>query len=98
MKYVFRLVVGFVILNLIQCTTIEDDKSFFFFHMSDTQFGFFNKNEDYIQEKINVEKAISEANRLRPKFVIVTGDLVRIPGNSTQIVAYKTVADQMRVT
>lgn len=97
LKSIFQLTVCFIVSNLVQCTdrSVEDDESFFFFQMSDTQFGFFNNNADYIQEKFNFEKAISEANRLRPKFVIVTGDLVNIPGDSAQIAAYKAVADQL---
>src|SRR5690554_4628402 len=96
LKHIFQLVVIFVIVS---CTpphgSSADDESFFFFQMSDTQFGFFNKDEDYIQDSINFERAISEANRLRPKFVIVTGDLVNIPGDSAQTTAYKSVAKKL---
>lgn len=96
LKYIFQLAVIFVIIS---CTppsgSRADDESFFFFQMTDTQFGFINQNEDYIQDSINFERAIAEANRLRPEFVIVTGDLVNIPGDSAQIAAYKSVAEKL---
>ena len=97
LKYIFSLA---VIVFIINCTSPDrsgdnDDESFFFFQMSDTQFGFFNRDKDYIQDSMNFEQAISETNRLRPKFVIVTGDLVNIPGDSMQIAAYKSVAKKL---
>lgn len=97
LKSTFRLIAGFVFLTLVPCTgtSTGGNESFFFFQMSDTQFGFFSNNEDYIQDSINFERAISEANRLQPKFVIVTGDLVNIPGDSAQIAAYKAVANKL---
>ncbi|HWK56806.1 MAG TPA: metallophosphoesterase [Parapedobacter sp.] len=97
LKYLFQVVGSLVFLMIVQCTggSIDNDESFFFFQMSDTQFGFFNNNEDFIQETINFERAISEANRLKPKFVIVTGDLINIPGDTIQIAAYKAIADKL---
>lgn len=99
LKYFFQLVFIVVISG---CASLRQssthDESFFFFQMSDTQFGFFNQDKDYIQDSINFERAISEANRLRPKFVIVTGDLVNIPGDSAQTAAYKSVAAKLDPT
>lgn len=96
LKHFFQLL---LILVVIGCAPSpennNDEESFFFFQMSDTQFGFFNQDKDYIQDSINFERAISEANRLRPKFVIVTGDLVNIPGDSAQTAAYKSVAAKL---
>lgn len=57
--------------------------------MSDPQFGMFAKNQNFTQETANFKFAIANANRLRPKFVVVTGDLVNRHGDPQQIAEYK---------
>ena len=69
--------------------------SFFFLQMADTQFGFFSDNRGFEKETANFEKAIAEANRLRPAFVVVCGDLVNKPGDSAQIREYKRIASRL---
>ncbi len=69
--------------------------AFFFLQMSDTQFGFFNENIDFKKETANFEKAIAEANKLRPSFVVVCGDLVNKPGDPEQIAEYKRIAARL---
>jgi 3',5'-cyclic AMP phosphodiesterase CpdA len=67
-------------------------RPFFFIQMSDPQFGFFTADKDFAQETANFEFAIASANRLRPAFVIVTGDLVNKPGDPAQIAEYQRIA------
>lgn len=69
--------------------------SFFFIQMSDTQFGFFNENKSFEKETEHFQKAIREANRLKPAFVIVTGDLVNRSLDTAQIREYKKVAREL---
>ncbi|WP_432711707.1 metallophosphoesterase, partial [Pedobacter sp.] len=64
---------------------------FFFMQLSDPQFGFYTGNKDFVKETVNFEKAIVAANRLRPAFVIVTGDLVNEAGNAAQLAEYKRI-------
>ena len=64
---------------------------FFFVQLSDTQFGFSNNDIDFIQDTVNAEFAIATVNRLRPAFVIVTGDLVNKPGDAAQIAEYRRI-------
>ena len=45
---------------------------YFFLQMSDPQFGMYTKNRDFSQETANYEFAIATANRLKPRFVIVS--------------------------
>jgi hypothetical protein len=47
---------------------------FFFLQLSDPQFGMFTADKDFAQETANFEFAIATANRLKPAFVVVTGD------------------------
>jgi 3',5'-cyclic AMP phosphodiesterase CpdA len=69
--------------------------SFFFIQMADTQFGFFEENKSFEKETEHFEKAIREANRLRPAFVIVSGDLVNRSLDTAQIREYKRVCREL---
>lgn len=66
-------------------------RSFFFFVMSDTQFGMFTNNKGFTKETRNFEKAISAANRLHPAFIVICGDLVNQSANKAQISEYKRI-------
>src|SRR5215212_171124 len=66
-----------------------------FIQMSDPQFGMFAADSNFVQETINFEFAVATANRLRPAFVIVTGDLVNRPGDSAQIAEYRRIAARL---
>lgn len=64
---------------------------FFFVQLSDTQFGFSNSDVDFIQDTVNAEFAVATVNRLKPAFVVVTGDLVNKPGDPAQIAEYERI-------
>lgn len=66
-----------------------------FIVMSDPQFGMFHQNKDFEHETANFEFAIAAANRLKPAFVIVTGDLVNKDGDAAQIAEYKRIAGRL---
>ena len=68
------------------------NQNFYFIQMSDPQFGMFTDNKSFEKETRNFEKAIAEANRLKPRFVVVTGDLVNRNGDAAQIAEYKRIA------
>jgi 3',5'-cyclic AMP phosphodiesterase CpdA len=67
----------------------------FFLQMSDPQFGMHSKNRDFAQETANYEFAIATANRLKPQFVIVCGDLVNKPGDALQIAEYRRISAKL---
>lgn len=67
----------------------------FFIQMSDPQFGMFTANKDFAQETINFERAIDAANRLRPAFVVVNGDLTNAQGDAAQIAEYRRIATRL---
>lgn len=54
----------------------------FFVQLSDPQFGFANDDKDSAQEAANAELAVATVNRLKPAFVVVTGDLVNKTGDA----------------
>jgi 3',5'-cyclic AMP phosphodiesterase CpdA len=64
---------------------------FFFVQFSDPQFGFFTGDGDFSQETANLEFAVASVNRLKPAFVVITGDLVNKPGDAAQIAEYQRV-------
>ncbi len=66
-----------------------------FIVMSDPQFGMFMQNKDFEHETDNFEFAIATANRLKPAFVVVTGDLVNQGGDAAQIAEYKRIAARL---
>lgn len=67
----------------------------FFIQLSDPQFGMCAKNADCLQETANFEFAIATVNRLKPAFVIVTGDLVNRAGVTPQADEYLRIAAKL---
>src|ERR1051326_8001394 len=68
------------------------DAPFFFLQFTDPQFGMFTADQDFAQETANFEFAIATANRLRPAFVVVTGDLINKAADAAQIAEYHRIA------
>ena len=66
-----------------------------FIVMSDPQFGMFTQNKSFDHETANFEFAIATANRLKPAFVVVDGDLVNKDGDAAQIAEYKRIAAKL---
>jgi 3',5'-cyclic AMP phosphodiesterase CpdA len=64
---------------------------FHFIQLSDPQLGMFTDNRDFAQDAANFELAVNAVNRLRPAFVVVTGDLVHKPGDAAQIAEYRRI-------
>jgi 3',5'-cyclic AMP phosphodiesterase CpdA len=61
--------------------------------MSDPQFGMQTGNGDFAQETAGFEFAIATANRLKPAFVVVTGDLVNKSGDPEQTAEYLRICE-----
>jgi predicted MPP superfamily phosphohydrolase len=68
---------------------------FFFIQMSDPQFGMFADDTEFTQETINFEMAIATANRLRPGFVVITGDLINKPLDRAQVDEFERIAARL---
>jgi 3',5'-cyclic AMP phosphodiesterase CpdA len=68
---------------------------FFFIQLTDTQFGMFTADKDFAQETANFEFAVATVNRLKPAFVVITGDLVNKPGDSAQIAEFHRIASKI---
>lgn len=66
-----------------------------FIQMSDPQFGMYSKDKSFEQETANFEFAIAAANRLKPAFVVITGDLVNAAGNEAEIAEFQRIAKKL---
>src|SRR3954468_13558920 len=66
-----------------------------FLHLSDPQFGMYTKNASFEHETVNFEFAIATANRLKPAFVVITGDLINEASNSAQAAEYKRITAKL---
>ena len=73
----------------------EPAKPFFFIQLSDPQFGFYAQNANFRQETANFEFAIATVNRLKPAFVIVTGDLVQKASEKPQADEYLRICAKL---
>ena len=82
-------------LNVAEFWLASGAEPFFFIQLSDPQFGMFTTNADFAQETANFEFAAVAINRLRPGFVIITGDLVNKAGDAAQINEFKRIAAQI---
>ncbi len=66
-----------------------------FIQMSDPQFGMFQKDSGYEHETVNFDFAIATANRLKPAFVIITGDLVNNRESTSQVAEFQRIAARL---
>jgi serine/threonine-protein phosphatase CPPED1 len=66
-----------------------------FIQMSDPQFGMYAENANFLQETANFEFAVATANRLKPSFVVVCGDLINRAGDSQQTAEYHRIAHKL---
>jgi 3',5'-cyclic AMP phosphodiesterase CpdA len=63
---------------------------FLFAVLADTQLGFWTARE-FPQERARCEFLVAEMNRLKPRFVVVCGDLINSPANQFQADAYRSI-------
>lgn len=67
----------------------------FFLQGSDPQFGMYTKDADFAQETANFEFFVANANRLKPQFIVVTGDLTNKAADADQIAEYHRIAHKL---
>jgi predicted MPP superfamily phosphohydrolase len=84
-----------LLLALVLSGPVLNAADLFFVQMSDPQFGMYSNNADFSQETANFEFAIANANRLRPSFVVVCGDLINRAGDAAQTAEYLRIAAKL---
>ena len=83
------VIVLFILATSAIVSVAENVQPFFFIQLSDPQFGFIDGNRSIAPEMQAMEKAVAAINRLKPPFVVVTGDFVNHSKSEIQISAYK---------
>jgi serine/threonine-protein phosphatase CPPED1 len=71
------------------------EEPFFFIQLSDPQLGMFTDNREFAQDAANFEFSVAAVNRLKPAFVVITGDLVNKPGDVAQIAEYRRIVGKI---
>jgi 3',5'-cyclic AMP phosphodiesterase CpdA len=66
-----------------------------FIQMSDPQFGMYTSDASFERETANFEFAVASANRVKPAFVVITGDLVNKAAGAAQVAEYKRIAARL---
>jgi serine/threonine-protein phosphatase CPPED1 len=66
-----------------------------FIQMSDPQFGMFKKDAGFEHETANFEFAVAAANRLKPAFVVITGDLTNKSSDPAQVAEFHRIAKKL---
>jgi len=91
-----RLLAGICLALAAKAQVVEP---FFFIQGSDPQIGFCESRQrtgnGFAQDTANFEFVIATVNRLRPAFLIVTGDLVNRQGDPAQTAEYFRVAGKL---
>ncbi len=55
----------------------------------------YTKDADFVQETANFEFFVASVNRLKPQFVVLTGDLTNKPGDADQIAEFHRIARKL---
>jgi serine/threonine-protein phosphatase CPPED1 len=90
MKKILSLSLGLT-LFVAGASIMRGAEPWFFIQLSDPQLGMFTENRDFVQDAANFEFAVANVNRLKPEFVVITGDLVHKPGDAAQIAEYRRI-------
>src|SRR5688572_8323311 len=93
-----RLILWSIVLSFVAFTrsgVVAAEEPFFFIQLSDPQLGMFTDNRDFAQDAANFEFSVAAVNRLKPAFVVITGDLVNKPGDAAQIAEYRRIVGKI---
>ena len=95
LKQIKKLTISLVIIFIASGTVSAQNKNqkapWFFIQITDPQFGMFENNTGFEKETILYEKAVAEINKLKPDFVVITGDFVHNGKASEQIGEFKRI-------
>ena len=94
-----KLLVWIMILGSVASSVAAQKRSdpFFFIQLSDPQLGFIDDNRSYARETELMELFTDAINRLRPAFVVVTGDMVHDLNDAGQVAEFdRLIAGSIR--
>ena len=65
------------------------DRSFFFVQLSDPRLGLCSEDGGFEREKQQFKQFVDAINRLKPAFVVISGNLVNDRGNAAQLAGFR---------
>jgi 3',5'-cyclic AMP phosphodiesterase CpdA len=68
---------------------------YFFIQITDPQFGMYESNKGFSKESEIYEEAVVAINKLKPDFVVITGDLVNNKDDSSQVSEFKRITSEI---
>lgn len=77
MKNIFSKLATLLIAVVATACAEPKNQTHFFVQISDPQLGFINESEDFSPERENMERIAAAVNRLKPDFVVFSGDYVQ---------------------
>lgn len=77
MKNIFAKLAALLLAVTVVACNGPKEQTHFFVQISDPQLGFINESEDFTPEQKNMEQIAAAVNRLRPDFVVFSGDYVQ---------------------
>src|SRR5688572_1402283 len=83
-----RTILCFLVVAVVFVAAQNTGNDYFFIQLADTQFGMFTANREFAQETANYEFVVANINRLRPRFVVICGDLINKEGDPAQTAEY----------
>jgi len=94
-----KLSIAVIILFLFNFTASSQEKSntdpYFIIQVTDPQFGMSEGDKGFAYETELYEKAVQAINRLKPDFVVITGDLVNNRENRDQVTEFKRISSMV---
>jgi 3',5'-cyclic AMP phosphodiesterase CpdA len=90
-----RLAIAFALLCIVIIPGFGQEQPFSFIMVTDPQFGMYTQNKGFARETANYEFAVAAANRLKPGFVMVLGDLVNKDGDPEQIKEFLRISGKI---
>lgn len=94
-KFIVTLFFFCLSIGVLTAQKKDHDNPYFFIQITDPQFGMFENNNGFEKETVLYKKAVKEINRLKPDFVLITGDLVNNQRDILQIAEFKQLTAEI---
>lgn len=94
-KFILTLLFFCFSIGILTAQKKNNDNPYFFIQITDPQFGMHEENARFEKETELYEKAVAQINRLKPDFVVITGDFVHDPNDENQINEFKKITGKI---
>lgn len=99
MMKIFKLILALFLLctvtELVNAQKKGSPSPYFFIQMSDPQFGFIESGNGTWKETELYEKAVKGINRLKPDFIVITGDFTGNKNDRAEIAEFKRITAEI---